>query len=89
MHDAESVGLSLSYGLSLNSVLFFTIWMSCFIENRMVSVERIKQFTKIPSEAEWRIKDHQPPSNWPAHGNVNIRELQVTSIYDHSDYNLL
>ncbi|CAM8928309.1 unnamed protein product [Rhodiola kirilowii] len=38
----ENVGLSLSYGLSLNGVLFFAVLMSCFIENKMVSVERIK-----------------------------------------------
>nr|POF24399.1 abc transporter c family member 14 [Quercus suber] len=73
----EHVGLSLSYGLSLNSVLFWAVYMSCFVENRMVSVERIKQFTKIPSEAAWEIKDRVAPSNWPAHGNIDLRDLQV------------
>lgn len=43
----------------------------------MVSVERIKQFTDIPSEAEWEIKDRHPPSNWPAHGNIDLKDLQV------------
>ncbi|CAK7348297.1 unnamed protein product [Dovyalis caffra] len=43
----------------------------------MVSVERIKQFTNIPSEAAWKIKDRVPPPNWPAHGNVDIKDLQV------------
>ncbi|CAB4312055.1 unnamed protein product [Prunus armeniaca] len=62
----ENVGLTLSYGLSLNGVLFWAVYMSCFVENRMVSVERIKQFTNIPSEAEWEIKDRVPPSNWPS-----------------------
>ncbi|KDP28145.1 hypothetical protein JCGZ_13916 [Jatropha curcas] len=73
----ENVGLSLSYGLSLNGVLFWAIYMSCFVENRMVSVERIKQFTNIPSEAAWEIKDRILPSNWPTHGNVDLRDLQV------------
>ncbi|CAJ1877872.1 unnamed protein product [Sphenostylis stenocarpa] len=73
----ENVGLSLSYGLSLNAVLFWAVYMSCFIENKMVSVERIKQFTNIPSEPAWNIKDHLPPSNWPSQGNVDIKELQV------------
>ncbi|KAG2406582.1 ABC transporter C family member 4 [Vigna angularis] len=72
----ENVGLSLSYGLSLNTVLFWAVYMSCFIENKMVSVERIKQFTNIPSEPAWNIKDHLPPSNWPGQGNVDIRDLQ-------------
>lgn len=73
----EYVGLSLSYGLSLNGVLFFTIFMSCFVENRMVSVERIKQFSNIPSEAAWEIENHRPSSKWPAHGNVELNDLQV------------
>ncbi|KAF5820377.1 putative ABC-type xenobiotic transporter [Helianthus annuus] len=73
----ENVGLSLSYGLSLNGALFWAIYMSCFVENRMVSVERIKQFTNIPSEAEWVKKNNTPPSKWPSHGNVELKDLQV------------
>ncbi|KAJ4896549.1 ABC transporter C family member 4 [Raphanus sativus] len=73
----ENVGLSLSYGLSLNSVLFWAISMSCFVENKMVSVERIKQFTDIPAEAEWESKENPPPSNWPFHGNVHLEDLKV------------
>ncbi|XP_042476193.1 ABC transporter C family member 14-like [Macadamia integrifolia] len=71
------VGLSLSYGMSLNGVLFFAIYMSCFVENRMVSVERIKQFTNIPSEAAWRIEGCLPYPNWPTQGNVDLKDLQV------------
>ncbi|XP_010518496.1 PREDICTED: ABC transporter C family member 4 [Camelina sativa] len=73
----ENVGLSLSYGLSLNSVLFWAIYMSCFVENKMVSVERIKQFTDIPSESEWERKENLPPSNWPFHGSVHLEDLKV------------
>ncbi|KAE8665478.1 ABC transporter C family member 4 [Hibiscus syriacus] len=73
----ENVGLSLSYGLSLNGVLFWAIYMSCFVENRMVSVERIKQFSRIQPEAAWHIQDRLPPPNWPAHGNVELKDLQV------------
>lgn len=73
----EYVGLSLSYGLSLNVVLFWTIYMTCFVENKMVSVERIKQFIKVPSEAEWEIKECMPSPNWPAHGHIDLKDLQV------------
>lgn len=73
----EDVGLSLSYGLSLNGLLFWALFTSCFVENRMVSVERIKQFTNIPSEAEWVKKDNPPPPNWPDHGSLELRDLQV------------
>ncbi|KAG0452559.1 hypothetical protein HPP92_025223 [Vanilla planifolia] len=73
----ELVGLSLSYGISLNSLLFWTIWVSCFLENRMVSVERIKQFSKIPPEAPWRIENCLPTPNWPIHGDITLRDLKV------------
>ncbi|XP_010523938.1 PREDICTED: ABC transporter C family member 4-like [Tarenaya hassleriana] len=73
----ENVGLSLSYGLSLNSVLFWAIYLSCLVENKMVSVERIKQFTNIPSEAAWEIKETVPPPSWPFQGNVHLEDLKV------------
>lgn len=73
----EFVGLSLSYGLSLNGVLFWTIYMTCLVENKMVSVERIKQFIQIPSEAPREIKDFVPAPNWPTHGNIELTHLQV------------
>ncbi|XP_047308451.1 ABC transporter C family member 14-like [Impatiens glandulifera] len=73
----ENVGLSLSYGLSLNGVLFWAVYMSCFVENKMVSVERIKQFTAIPSEASWKKEETLPSPNWPTHGNVKLEDLQV------------
>ncbi|GAA0148087.1 ATP-binding cassette [Lithospermum erythrorhizon] len=73
----ENVGLSLSYGLSLNGTLFWAIYVSCFVENKMVSVERLKQFSIIPSEAEWRKQDSVPPPNWPMNGNVELIDVQV------------
>ncbi|XP_057539878.1 ABC transporter C family member 14-like [Amaranthus tricolor] len=73
----EYVGLSLSYGLTLNVVMFWTVYMTCFVENKMVSVERIKQFIRIPSEAPWKIKECTPLPNWPIHGNIEIKDLQV------------
>ncbi|WOG83782.1 hypothetical protein DCAR_0102960 [Daucus carota subsp. sativus] len=73
----ENVGLSLSYGLSLNGILFWAIYMSCFVENKMVSVERVRQFTNIPAEAEWKKKDYLPSPNWPFHGDVELKDVQV------------
>lgn len=43
----------------------------------MVSVERLKQFSEIPSEAEWRKMDFLPPSSWPSRGNVELENVQV------------
>ncbi|KAK2649459.1 hypothetical protein Ddye_016948 [Dipteronia dyeriana] len=75
--NPASVGLALSYGMALDSVLFFVVYISCLLENQMVSVERIEQFTNIPSEAAWEIEDRHPPPSWPDQGNVDIKDLQV------------
>ena len=71
--------MSLSYGLSLNSLVFFAISISCMLENEMVAVERVNQFSTLPSEAAWKIENHLPPPNWPTHGDIGIKDLKVTS----------
>ncbi|MCE3215722.1 ABC transporter C member 14 [Datura stramonium] len=73
----EYVGLAMSYALPLNGALFWMVSLSCTVENRMVSVERIKQFTRIPSEASWRIANCLPSSDWPYHGDIEIENLKV------------
>ncbi|XP_027340020.1 ABC transporter C family member 3-like isoform X4 [Abrus precatorius] len=70
-------GLAVTYGLNLNSIQFKIIWFLCNVENKIISVERILQYTSIPSEASLVIKDHQPDHSWPSFGEVHIQDLQV------------
>ena len=77
----ELVGLALSYGLSLNQALFWTVWLACNLENKMVAVERIQQFINIPSEAPSIISNHRPAANWPSMGTIVFQNLQVSSMY--------
>ena len=43
----------------------------------MISVERILQFTNIPSEAPLVIEDHMPKPEWPADGRIELENLHV------------
>ena len=43
----------------------------------MISVERILQFTKIPSEAPLVIEDSRPKPEWPTDGRIELENLQV------------
>jgi len=52
----------------------------------MVSVERIKQFTNLPSEAPWKIVDTSPPQNWPSHGTIELNNLQVYIVITKTKY---
>lgn len=67
----------MTYGLNLNYVQFSVIWILCNLENKIISVERILQYTSIPSEAPLVIKDNQPDYSWPSFGEVHIQDLQV------------
>ncbi|MBA0773621.1 hypothetical protein Gotri_008882 [Gossypium trilobum] len=71
------IGMALSYGLSLNISLVFSIQNQCTIANYIISVERLNQYMDIPSEAPEVIEENRPPSNWPAVGKVEIRDLQI------------
>jgi hypothetical protein len=51
MMHSKLVGLALLYGLSLDMLLYWTVWLACNLKNKLVCIEHIHQFTKIPSEA--------------------------------------
>ncbi|XP_019442088.1 PREDICTED: ABC transporter C family member 10-like isoform X2 [Lupinus angustifolius] len=71
------IGMALSYGLSLNMSLVFSIQNQCNISNYIISVERLNQYMHIPSEAPEVIEGNRPPVNWPVVGKVEIHDLQI------------
>ncbi|KAL2922185.1 ABC transporter C family member 10, partial [Bienertia sinuspersici] len=71
------VGLVISYGLSLNIGLVFSIQNQCLLANNIISVERLNQYMDVPSEAPEVIQDSRPPQNWPLVGKVEILNLQI------------
>lgn len=71
------IGMALSYGLSLNISLMFSIQNQCTIANYIISVERLNQYTHIPSEAPEIVEGSRPPANWPVFGKVEIQNLQI------------
>jgi ATP-binding cassette subfamily C (CFTR/MRP) protein 1 len=70
-------GLAVTYGISLNVQQASVIWNICNAENKMISVERILQYSNLPSEAELVIKDSRPPKNWPEIGVITLKNLQI------------
>ncbi|TQE09301.1 hypothetical protein C1H46_005236 [Malus baccata] len=53
------------------------IWNPCNVENSMISVERILEFKRIPSEAPLVIQGSRPNAGWPTEGKVELQNLQV------------
>ncbi|XP_057446132.1 ABC transporter C family member 10-like isoform X2 [Lotus japonicus] len=71
------IGMALSYGLSLNASLVFSIQSQCNLANYIISVERLNQYMHIPSEAPEVIEGNRPPLNWPVAGKVEINDLKI------------
>ncbi|KAL8535199.1 hypothetical protein ACS0TY_010996 [Phlomoides rotata] len=75
--DPSLAGLAATYGLNLNVLQAWVIWNLCNVENKMISVERILQFTRIQSEAPLVIEDHRPDKDWPHDGRIQVENLHV------------
>nr|QGP74110.1 ABCC transporter [Sedum alfredii] len=70
-------GLAVTYGINLNVQQASVIWNMCNAENKMISVERILQYSKLTSEAPLVIDDCSPPLNWPDNGSIHFKDLQI------------
>ncbi|XP_061375642.1 ABC transporter C family member 3 isoform X3 [Gastrolobium bilobum] len=75
--DPGLAGLAVTYGLNLNMIQAWVIWNLCNLENKIISVERILQYTSIPSEPPLVVEETRPDPSWPSYGEVNIQDLQV------------
>ena len=70
-------GLAVTYGLNLNGRLSRWILSFCKLENKIISIERIYQYSQILSEAPAVIEDSQPPSTWPERGTIELLDVKV------------
>ncbi|XP_061990937.1 ABC transporter C family member 3-like [Rosa rugosa] len=76
--DPGIAGLAVTYGLNLNMLQAWVIWNLCNMENKIISVERILQYTtSIPSEPPLVIDSKRPDHSWPSQGKVDMHDLQV------------
>ena len=46
-------------------------------ESSIVSVERIKEYSELPSEDSWTNENNKPDDNWPNKGEIEFRNYSV------------
>ncbi|KAK5851307.1 hypothetical protein PBY51_002110 [Eleginops maclovinus] len=71
------VGLSVSYALQVTMSLNWMVRMTSDLENNIVAVERVKEYSETKTEAPWEIEDKKPPADWPMKGNVEFHDYSV------------
>ena len=61
-------------GFQITQALNWAVRMTSDLETNIVAVERIKEYTETPTEADWDSPDGtKPPSDWPPAGNVAVQ----------------
>ncbi|KAI1877877.1 uncharacterized protein JN550_000059 [Neoarthrinium moseri] len=72
-----SVGLAMSYALQITTSLNWIVRQTVEVETNIVSVERVLEYARLPSEAPEIIHRHRPPVAWPANGAVQFHNYST------------
>uniref|UniRef100_A0A8C4HM23 Multidrug resistance-associated protein 4 n=1 Tax=Dicentrarchus labrax TaxID=13489 RepID=A0A8C4HM23_DICLA len=75
--DAGSVGLALTYSVTLMGMFQWGVRQSAEVENMMTSVERVVEYTELESEAPWETQK-RPPPDWPSKGLVTFDRVSFS-----------
>ncbi|KAK9474869.1 uncharacterized protein V1510DRAFT_410888 [Dipodascopsis tothii] len=74
---AGMVGLSMSYALQITQSLSWIVRMTVEVEVNTVSVERMLEYARLPSEAPDIIPGHRPSAAWPTSGDVEFKKYST------------
>ncbi|OQV17409.1 Multidrug resistance-associated protein 1 [Hypsibius exemplaris] len=73
----KDMGLSISYALTMTQTLNWLVRINGELETSIVSVERIKEYTEVPQEADWIIPESRPEKSWPQRGEIKFDNYQT------------
>ncbi|KAJ4866340.1 ABC transporter C family member 1 [Raphanus sativus] len=72
---ASTMGLLLSYALSITSSLTAVLRLASLAENSLNSVERVGNYIELPSEAPLVVENNRPPPGWPSSGSIKFEDV--------------
>jgi ATP-binding cassette, subfamily C (CFTR/MRP), member 1 len=75
--SAGIVGLSMSYALQIVPSLNWIVRQTVEVETNIVSVERVLEYSRLPSEAPDIIPSNRPPVTWPKHGAISFNNFST------------
>ncbi|GFR21980.1 multidrug resistance-associated protein 1 [Trichonephila clavata] len=77
-YSAAIVGLTLTYALNVTDNLATFVRLFTQLENQMVSVERIHEYSDLTSESSWETECIQfSREDWPSRGVVTFRDYKM------------
>ena len=71
--SAGFAGFVLIYSVEMINSFSWFLRSTAQLENNMVSVERVKEYSELQSEAEWNSTNStRPPVGWPSKGKIKF-----------------
>uniref|UniRef100_A0A670K1B7 ABC-type glutathione-S-conjugate transporter n=1 Tax=Podarcis muralis TaxID=64176 RepID=A0A670K1B7_PODMU len=67
------VGFSVSCALQITGVLNWMVRSLAEMDNNIVSVERVTDYSMTPKEAPWTLDNHLLHENWPTEGKIEFK----------------
>lgn len=76
-----NVGLAITQVIGLIGMCQWGMRQSAELENQMVSVERVLEYSQLPSE-ETNVEKKEPPKDWPKHGSIVFKDVELKYFED-------
>ncbi|KIY69721.1 multidrug resistance-associated ABC transporter [Cylindrobasidium torrendii FP15055 ss-10] len=74
--DASLIGFALVFTNSLPDDILFMVRRFVGLEQSMVALERVKEYSELPREPA-EIIEPRPAQDWPAEGRVQVKDLVI------------
>nr|CAD7444730.1 unnamed protein product [Timema bartmani] len=95
VYDGD-VGLAITQSIGLVGILQWGICQSAELENQMTSVERVLEFSNLPSEPPLQSEPGKsPPEDWPSQGSITFNKVYLsynameTAVLKNLNFNIL
>ncbi|KAG2736930.1 hypothetical protein G9P44_001020 [Scheffersomyces stipitis] len=70
-------GFVMSYAMNIVYVLNAIVRTWAEAETQIVVLERLNEYSELPSEAPMEIEDKKPVKSWPEHGTISFNNYSV------------
>ncbi|KAH7096201.1 multidrug resistance-associated ABC transporter [Auriculariales sp. MPI-PUGE-AT-0066] len=74
--DASLAGFALAFASTITSDLLFLVRRFVGLEQSMVAVERVKEFSEVEREPP-EFLEPRPPASWPQDGAIAVEDLSI------------
>ncbi|KAL1738850.1 ABC transporter type 1, transmembrane domain-containing protein, partial [Schizophyllum fasciatum] len=74
--DAAFAGFALAFANSITGDLLFMVRRFVGLEQSMVALERVKEYSELKPEAP-EFVEPRPPASWPERGEITVEDLVI------------